>query len=249
MAALHRAIAFAQIHDIAVHIGQHLDFDVARIEDVFFDKKFAVFKGGFSFTAGAIKCCPNFGGAVGDFQAASAAARAGLDRDGIAVFRAQMQRCIRRFHRAGCAGNQRNIGSLRHLSRRNLAAHLGHRADGWANKYNPSIETRLGKISIFGQKAITRMDRARASSLGNRNNRFDKQITLAGGRWPKQEGIVGVTHMQRCAVGFGIHRDGAKTKFFTGSHHPQGNFAAIGDQHSIKRHCFVVAPSIAVISG
>ena len=34
MAALDRAVALAEVHDVAVRVGEHLDLDVARLLDV-----------------------------------------------------------------------------------------------------------------------------------------------------------------------------------------------------------------------
>jgi hypothetical protein len=35
VAALHRAVAFAEVHHVALRIGENLDFDMARVRQVF----------------------------------------------------------------------------------------------------------------------------------------------------------------------------------------------------------------------
>ncbi len=51
VAALQRAVAFAQMQHLAKGIGQHLHFDVARLLEVFFDIDGIVAEGGFGLGA------------------------------------------------------------------------------------------------------------------------------------------------------------------------------------------------------
>ena len=55
MAALQRTLALAQIHGVAVLVGQHLHFDVARVDDRFLDINFAVAKRPLRLAAGALQ--------------------------------------------------------------------------------------------------------------------------------------------------------------------------------------------------
>ena len=45
MPALHGTVPFAQVHGVAVAVGELLDFHVARFDDGFFDDQFVVTKG------------------------------------------------------------------------------------------------------------------------------------------------------------------------------------------------------------
>ena len=55
MAALQRALALAQVHQVAVAVSQHLDFDVARLVDQLLDVDFGVAEGAFGFAGGIAK--------------------------------------------------------------------------------------------------------------------------------------------------------------------------------------------------
>ena len=46
MTALHRAIAFEQVHAVAVAVGEDLDLDVPRPRDVAFDEDMVVAEAG-----------------------------------------------------------------------------------------------------------------------------------------------------------------------------------------------------------
>jgi hypothetical protein len=46
VAALHRAVALEQVHAVALRVGEDLDFDVARLGDVFLDQHVLVAEAG-----------------------------------------------------------------------------------------------------------------------------------------------------------------------------------------------------------
>ena len=61
MAALDRAFALAQMDDVAVLVAQHLDFDVARLGDVFFDEQAVVAERGLRFVLRGLDRLRQFG--------------------------------------------------------------------------------------------------------------------------------------------------------------------------------------------
>ena len=52
VAALQRAVALAEMDDVAVAVGEHLDFDVARLLEIFLDVDGVVAERGLGFGAG-----------------------------------------------------------------------------------------------------------------------------------------------------------------------------------------------------
>ena len=74
------------MHDMAMGVGQDLDFDMARALEVFLHIDGVVAEGGLGFGAGLGEGKGQFAGILGDLHAASAAARRGLDQDRIADF-------------------------------------------------------------------------------------------------------------------------------------------------------------------
>ena len=49
MPALHRAVALEQVHAVAVRVGEHLDLDVARRDQVFLEQHAVVAEARFRF--------------------------------------------------------------------------------------------------------------------------------------------------------------------------------------------------------
>src|SRR5205085_5863439 len=76
--------ALTEIDDVAVLIAQHLDFDVAGIDDKFLDENAVVAEGGFRLGLGADKAFGDLRLRMRDPHALAAAAGGRLDHHGIA---------------------------------------------------------------------------------------------------------------------------------------------------------------------
>src|SRR5581483_9716278 len=83
VAALDRALALAEIDDVAVLVAQHLDFDMARIDDELLDEYAVVAEGGLRLRAGAREPLRHLGPRMRDAHALAAAAGRGLDHHGV----------------------------------------------------------------------------------------------------------------------------------------------------------------------
>ena len=84
VAALDGAFALAEIDDIAVLVAQHLDFDMARVDDEFFHEDAVVAERALGFGLGARKAFGDFLAGLGDAHALAAAAGGGLENHRIA---------------------------------------------------------------------------------------------------------------------------------------------------------------------
>ena len=83
MAALDRAFALEQMDDIAMRIAEHLDLDMARFLDVFFEEETRIAEARFGLAAGQAKAFGELGIVARDAHALAAAARDGLEHDRI----------------------------------------------------------------------------------------------------------------------------------------------------------------------
>src|SRR6185369_793642 len=79
-----RAVALAEVENLAVAVAEDLKLDVAGALDVFLDIDGAVAEGFLGFAAGDVVFLGEGNVVVRDAHAASAAAGDGLDDDGIA---------------------------------------------------------------------------------------------------------------------------------------------------------------------
>ena len=114
MAPLQRAIAFAEMNGAAFAVAENLNFDVARLFEVFFQVKRVVAEGGFGFRARHGERRAKLAFAAHHFHAAAAAAGSRLEYDREAYVTGEPRRLFvgsRRRHRSpaqsGCRARRR----------------------------------------------------------------------------------------------------------------------------------------------
>ena len=231
VAPLQRAVARAQYHHVAVAVGQHLRFDVARLVQELLDKAFAPAKGGDGFAHGGVKQLSYFVHAPGDLHAAPATAKSRLDDDGQAVLLGKGQNLAGVLHRVGRAHHQRCADLERNLACLHLVAELGNGGRRRANPGQAGVNHGLGKALVLGQKSVAGMDRVGAALLGDLQQLGDVQVGI--GRPVTIQAISLVSHarVQRVNVGIGIHRHRLHAVVGTGAHDAHGDLATVGDQN------------------
>src|ERR1700722_290806 len=84
MAALDRAVAFAEVDHVAVCIGEDLHLDVARVGQIALEKKRRVAEEALALAGGSGEGVLELIGVDRDAKALAAAAARRLDRDGVA---------------------------------------------------------------------------------------------------------------------------------------------------------------------
>ena len=84
VAALDRAFALAEIDDVAVLVAEHLDLDMAGIDDELLDEDPVVAEGGRRLRLRPREALRDLAGRMGDAHALAAAAGRGLDHHRIA---------------------------------------------------------------------------------------------------------------------------------------------------------------------
>ena len=87
-------------------------------------------------------------------------------------------------------------------------------------------------MSVFGQEAVTGVDRVHVANLGGADHLVDLEVTLVGA-WPaKAVGLVGQGKVGCIAIRFAEDCDRLDAQFATGADHPQGHLAAISYKDS-----------------
>ena len=81
MATLDRAVALAEVDDVAVRIGEHLHLDVPRVLEVALDVDRRVGEVRLALPAGRLERALDLVGRANDLEALAAAARRRLDRE------------------------------------------------------------------------------------------------------------------------------------------------------------------------
>src|SRR5258708_36426350 len=99
MAALHRAIAIEQAHDVTMGVGEYLDLHVARLRKITLQKQTIVAEGGTRQTLGRFDRRRDLGGGIHHLHSLAAAAGAGLDderkADALCLRNERLRRLIR----------------------------------------------------------------------------------------------------------------------------------------------------------
>ena len=239
VAALDRAFALVQIQHIAVGVADQLDLDVARLFDEFFNEHAVIAKTVACLVAATSEAFESLFVVVGHAQPLTAAARAGLDHDGVTDAFGNFDRALRQLNRIVDAGDAVHTRLARQLLGLDLVAHGGNRMVLGADENNALSLTALGELGVLAQKAIAGMDGLRAGGLGSGDDHIGQQITLAAGRRANAHRLVGQRHMARVFVGIGIHGNGGNAHLAGGGNDAAGDFASVGDQDFCEHYCFL----------
>ena len=235
VAALDRTFALAQIQHLAVAVGQHLDFDVARAFDVFFDEHAVVAEACLGFTHGARESVANLGVGARDPHALAAAAGRRLQHHRIADALCDAHRFLGVGDRLGMAGDRADAGRLGEALRFDLVAHRLDRLGRGADEHDVAARKLAREAGVLRQETITRMDRARAALFGGNDDLVHVEIALRRRRGSDRDRAVGHLDVARIAVGVGINRHGLEAERARGADDAACDLAPIGDQQRAER--------------
>ena len=166
MAALDGALALAEVHHVAVGVGQHLDLDVARRLDIALEVDGGVAEGAARLAPRRAQRARQLAGGADHAHALAAAAHGRLDHDGIAHLG-------RHARGLGVVGDGRlRARHHRHAQpdggapRRDLVAHGADGRGGRPDEDEPGGGARLGEARVLGEEAVARVHRLRAACPG-----------------------------------------------------------------------------------
>ena len=234
IAALDRTFALAEMNHIAVAVAEHLDFDVARIDDEFLDEHAVVAKRRRGLGLRARKTLDHFVGLIGDAHALAAAARRRLQHYGIADFIGDPDGFLAILDHAEIARHDADIGLRGEFLGFDLVAHRLDGAGVGTDEDDIGVGQRRGEGRPFGQESVAGMHRLGARALAGVDDFLDQQIGLRGRRRADMHGLVGHFDMQRVGVRVGINGDRGDAQPPGGLNDAAGDLATIGDQNFTK---------------
>jgi hypothetical protein len=116
-----------------------------------------------------------------------------------------------------------------------LGAHAPDRLARGPDEGDARGFTSLDQRETFGQKAVAGVDGLRPTRARRRDNGRSVEVAARGlGRAYAHRRVAGV-HVQRVAVGVGIHRHRAQAHAPRSARDAAGDFTAVGDQQGIKQ--------------
>jgi hypothetical protein len=236
VAALERAVALEQVHDVAVAVAEHLHLDVARREDVFLNQHAVVAKRARRLSLCALERVVEVLSGIDAAHPLPAAARDRLDQHRIADIAGFLLEALRVLVLAEIAGGHGHAGFGHQLLRRILEA---HGADAVRLRSDPDearLDHRLSEICILREEAVARVDRFSLRCLRRRDDLLADEVALARRARPDMHGLVGHAHVQRLGVRIRINRDRAHPESPRGTDHAARDFAAVGDEERLH-HC------------
>ncbi len=239
IAALDRTFALAEIDDVAVLVAQHLDFDVAGIDDEFLDENPVVAERRLGFRFRKPEAFGDFAGRMRDPHALAAAAGGGLDHHGIADGVGDLHRMLFVGDDAEEARHRRDVGLGGGLLGFDLVAHRGDRARVGSDEDDAGLRQRARKSLALGQKAVAGMHGLRAGLAAGLDDLVHHEIAFGRGRRSDQDRLIGHLDMQRIAVGLGIDGNRLDPHPAGGLDDPAGDLAAIGDQNTFEHVCLL----------
>jgi hypothetical protein len=232
--ALDRTFALAEIDHVAMLVAQHLDFDMAGIDDEFFDEDAVVAERSLGFGLGETKALGDLGLGMGDPHTLAAAAGGSLDHHGIADLVGDLHGVFVVFDHAEMAGNGRHLGGRGPLLGFDFVAHGRDRAGIGTDEDDPRLLKRARKGLAFGQKSVAGMDGFCAGRAASLDDLVDHQIALGRGWRPDEDRVVGHFDVKSVAVGFRIDGDRLDSHSTGGLDDAAGDLAAVGDQNSFE---------------
>ena len=234
VAALHRAVALAQVDRVALSVGQHLDLDVARVLEEFLHVDHVVAERGLGSAGGRDgRAQVRFG--VHHAHAATAAAARGLDDHRIADPAGDLDIGSGVVaQRAAAAGHAGHAGLLHRADGLDLVAHQADRLGARADEDESGLLHALGEVGVLAQEAVTGMDRLRVGDFRRGDDRRHVEVAVGRRRRTDADRLVGHGDVLEVAIDGGMHRDRADAQRVARAQDAQRDLAAVGDDDFIQ---------------
>ena len=179
MAALHRTVAFEQVQAGAMHVGEHLHFDVPRAQEIFFDQYPVIAERRGRLPLRRSQCLGELARLAHDAHAFATPAGRGLDQHRIADapgFFCQLRGilCV-----AVIARYQRHTGLLHQHLRRRFRAHRFYCGGRRPDERDTGPLAGAREVGVLGKKSVARMNCPGAALFRDIKYAIATQVGLA----------------------------------------------------------------------
>ena len=223
-----------EVHDPSPGVTEDLDLDVAGLGQIALDEEGGRAEGRLSPALGrGIRLLE--GGRIRHFHHAdAAAARRGLQHDGIADLSGHPACLLRGADGPLAPRHHGHAGPLHLAPRAHLVSHLLDDSPGRSDPDETRLLAGLGEAPVLGEKAVAGMNGLGAALAGGRQDALPVEIALPRGGGADEHGLVGIGDVGPAGVSLGVDGDGSDPEGAAGADDAAGDLAAIGDEDALE---------------
>jgi hypothetical protein len=225
------------MNDVSESIRENLKLDVPWIDQVFLDVQRVVAESRPHLRLGHGELFAQRILVLTDANATAASAGRRLDHHRIADSEGEGGRLVDRRHRTGARRNDRHPGLFDDPLGLDLVACQIQVLRSRADEDQAGVFTGSGKSPVFGQIAVTGMDRPGTRLSRRFDDGIDVQVAPGADGRSDADALVGMTDVQAILVGLGVDGHADHAELSCGAHDSEGDLAPIGDQY-LARHRF-----------
>ena len=240
VATLQRTVPRAQHHHMAMRIGHHLRFHVARLIQILLHEALAPTEGRGRLAHRRRIQLGHLIHLPGHLQPAATAAERRLDGNGQPMLTRKRQHLIDALHRTGGARHQRCTHRCRNAPCRHLVAQLRNGLGPGTDPHQPGIDHRLRESGILRQETIARMHRISPAAPCNLQQLAHVQVGIGRALTLQGESLIRQAHMQRIPIRIGIYRHALHAIIGTCTDDAHRNLTAVGNQDFLDHHFSLV---------
>ncbi|KZE94510.1 hypothetical protein AVP42_00993 [Agromyces sp. NDB4Y10] len=234
VSALERALALAEVDDVAVRVGEDLHLDVARGVDEALEQQGVVAERGARDAAGRGQGVLELGLVAGDLHALAAAARGRLDEQWEPDERRGVEELVVGRVRLADARHHGHAGLGDVALGPDLVAHDLERERAGTDEHDAGLGARAPEGGVLGEEAVAGVDRLRAGVEGRANDARRVEVALGCRSRADAHGLVGERDVRGARVGVGVDGDGVDAEALQRADDAHGDLAAVGDEHPVE---------------
>ena len=239
VAALNRALAFPQADDVAVLVGQYLEFDVARVLDILLQVKIAIAECGRSLRLRLPIKRGQLIFIAHNAHAPPAAAGRRLEDDRETDRPRPLARFFGGSDHAVRARKDRHPVLLHGSTSFFFFAHQPDDIGSGPDELDVAGLADFREVGVFREQAVTGMDGVHVRDLGGADYGGNVEITQRQLRRANANRLVGKAHVQRIPVRLTVDRDRADAELLACANDAQRNLSAIRYQNFLKHQDFL----------
>ena len=202
------AVSLAEVDVIAVFISHHLHFDMAGIDNHFFEVDFWVIETHFGFCSGGREFFEKVFFRFSDADPFSPSASNGFDEDGKAKFARLFEGHFRVGNDAIGTGNHGAADFAGGGFCFGFISEKGDRFGRGADEVQTAAFTDGGKVAIFAQKTVAGVDGIGTGDFAGGDEVGDVEVGLGRGGLSDTDRLIGVIDVHRFRIGLGVDSDG-----------------------------------------